>query len=188
MGLGMYLTKKTYVKKWDHINPDAQFDVTVTRGGVPYAPIKAERVKYVEEEVCYWRKANQIHKWFVDHVQGGVDNCHTYYVSSEQLKDLHDTVVRVLSVANMASGKVSSGYSFNADGTKHTFWEDGRVITNPEEVAAILPTGAGYFFGGTDYDEWYIKDLEHTRDSLASLIAEDEGDGSDFYYEYESSW
>jgi len=35
------------------------------------------------EEVGYWRKANHIHKWFVDNVQNGVDECLTYQVSIE---------------------------------------------------------------------------------------------------------
>ena len=29
-------------------------------------------------EIGYWRKSNQIHKWFVDNIQEGVDNCATY--------------------------------------------------------------------------------------------------------------
>ena len=37
------------------------------------------------EEVGYWRKANQIHKWFVDNVQDGVDDCGEYKVTKEQL-------------------------------------------------------------------------------------------------------
>ena len=39
-------------------------------------------------QVGYWRKANHIHKWFVDNVQEGEDNCRNYDVSKEQLKDL----------------------------------------------------------------------------------------------------
>jgi hypothetical protein len=42
----------------------------------------------VIEEVMYWRKANQIHKWFVDNVQDGVDDCKEYWVSEEKLQEL----------------------------------------------------------------------------------------------------
>ena len=38
--------------------------------------------------VCEWRKANAIHKWFVDHVQDGEDDCGRYPVSVDKLKDL----------------------------------------------------------------------------------------------------
>jgi hypothetical protein len=34
------------------------------------------------------RKANQIHNWFVQNVQGGEDNCQEYEVSYEQLDKL----------------------------------------------------------------------------------------------------
>ena len=37
--------------------------------------------------VCEWRKANAIHKWFVDHVQDGEDDCGRYPVSVDKLKD-----------------------------------------------------------------------------------------------------
>lgn len=36
-------------------------------------------------EVGYWRKANAIHKWFVDNVQEGKDDCGDYEVSREDL-------------------------------------------------------------------------------------------------------
>lgn len=37
-------------------------------------------------EIAYWRKANHIHKWFVDNVQYGVDDCGTYEVTEADLK------------------------------------------------------------------------------------------------------
>ena len=40
------------------------------------------------EEVGYWRKANHIHKWFVDNIQKGNDNCRRYLVPKSKLKGL----------------------------------------------------------------------------------------------------
>jgi hypothetical protein len=90
MGLDMYLTKRTYVQRWAHIPDEQQFRVTVSRGGEPYEPIKSDRVSYVTEQVAYWRKANMVHKWFVDNVQRGVDDCGTYDVDRDQLANLRD--------------------------------------------------------------------------------------------------
>ncbi|MDL2284470.1 hypothetical protein LJC19_04935 [Oxalobacter sp. OttesenSCG-928-P03] len=84
----MYLDKRTYVKNWNHTKEEKHFDVSVKRGGEPYAPIKRDRIKQVVEEVCYWRKANQIHAWFVQNVQDGEDDCRDYWVSVEQLEKL----------------------------------------------------------------------------------------------------
>lgn len=63
MGRDMYLSKKHYVKNWDHMPPDRRYTVTVRVGGKRVNTIKSERVSHVVEEVAYWRKANQIHPW-----------------------------------------------------------------------------------------------------------------------------
>lgn len=49
------------------------------------------------EEVGYWRKANQIHNWFVENVQDGIDDC-SYHneVTKEILEELLDICQRVL--------------------------------------------------------------------------------------------
>lgn len=88
MGLDMYLTKRTYVKRWSHIAPEHQFKVTVERGGQAYEPIRSDRITNIIEEVAYWRKANAIHRWFVANVQNGEDDCGEYSVSTDQLAEL----------------------------------------------------------------------------------------------------
>ena len=88
MGLDMYLSKKTYVKRWDHQSPEETYNVEVTQGGNSVDHIQPNRVSYVEEQVGYWRKANAIHKWFVDNVSDGEDNCGTYYVDIPDLMNL----------------------------------------------------------------------------------------------------
>ena len=86
MALDMYLYKRTYVgANWEHRN--IVFDFSLKINGKPI-PIKKDRVSYITEEVCYWRKANAIHRWFVDNVQYGIDDCGEYAVSAEQLQDL----------------------------------------------------------------------------------------------------
>lgn len=96
MGLDMYLHKRTYVKRWDFMPGRNQFDVTVRRGGEPFEAIKPERIKYIIEEVGYWRKANAIHAWFVKNVQNGVDDCGEYFVMRSQLEELLTLVNDVL--------------------------------------------------------------------------------------------
>ena len=43
MGLDMYLSKKTYVKQWEHNPPEETYEVTVTKGGKPVEVIKANQ-------------------------------------------------------------------------------------------------------------------------------------------------
>ena len=46
--------------------------------------------------VGYWRKANAIHKWFVDNCAGGEDDCHEMEVSVEQLRELYSLCLQVM--------------------------------------------------------------------------------------------
>jgi hypothetical protein len=80
MGLDMYLTAKRYVS--DYIAEDNDLNEALKKVDAPY------RIKLIEMEAMYWRKANAIHKWFVDNVQGGVDNCAEYFVERKLLQEL----------------------------------------------------------------------------------------------------
>jgi hypothetical protein len=147
----MYLNKHTYVQQWQHIEEDKQYKVEVTKGGQP-THINPKKVKYIIEEAGYWRKANQIHQWFVDNVQKGVDDCGDYYVDTDDLEKLLDLCKKV-----------------DAD---HSLAE------------SLLPSASGFFFGGTDYDEWYFEDIKNTINILEEALA----DESDSSYYYSSSW
>ena len=49
-------------------------------------PIDRSKPSSVEIEVGRWRKANQIHNWFVQNVQYGEDDCRKYEVDTKALK------------------------------------------------------------------------------------------------------
>ena len=51
-------------------------------------------------ELAYWRKANQIHNWFVENVQNGQDNCMPYEVSRAQVQNLYNCCQEVLTKQN----------------------------------------------------------------------------------------
>ena len=156
--------------------------ITITKGEKPTS-IKPERIKEITEEVMCWRKANMIHKWFVDNVQGGNDDCREHYVAREQLIKLRDLCRNVLLASTLKDGKVNNGYSFK-DGEKAPILVDGKTIEEPSVAQRLLPTTDGFFFGGTDYDQCYIDDLKYTDETLTALLVKP--DGGDFYYD--SSW
>lgn len=136
-------------------------------------------------EIAYWRKANEIHNYFVEYAQHGVDDCGTYNVSKKQLEDLLYKCKEVKRIAVLEKSKVVNGYTFQ-NGKEIPMYEDGEVIANEDEVAAILPTRSGFFFGSTDYDKYYMEDINYTIDVLERVLAE-----TDFDTEavcYHSSW
>jgi hypothetical protein len=149
MGLDMYLDKRTYVKHWEH-NGDDNYEVKVTKKDEP-TKIDPKKVKYIIEEAGYWRKQNQIHRWFVENVQKGIDNCGDYYVSKSELETLLELCQKV-----------------KADNTL---------------ADELLPGASGFFFGGTEYDEWYFSGIDNTIDILKEAL---EDENADYYYS--SSW
>ena len=191
MGLDMYL-ERCDRKAWGFKN----IDIDEAKESKPqlYEEIKPylhERGKYVHwesifEEVGYWRKANAIHKWFVDNVQDGEDDCGYYEVNREQLEQLLHICKLIKSKCKMKSGKIENGYYWNESGEKIPIIEDGEYIENPEIAQEYLPTQSGFFFGSTDYDEWYMKDIEYTIETLTKVL--DETDFDTQMVVYTSSW
>lgn len=102
-------------------------------------------------EIGYWRKANAIHKWFVDNVQDGIDDCKNYFVDPSQLEELKELCQ--------------------------------EVLNNPKKAKELLPTESGFFFGPTEYDEWYFSDLRDTIEIIDWAL-----DQNFCYFSYESSW
>lgn len=182
MGLDMYLNKKTYVENWDHQTKEERHSITVKKGGKKHPHIKPERISQIEEQVAYWRKANHIHKWFVDNVQDGEDNCKEYYVEKSQLKELVDLCKQVNEIIKKSPKKTIQVV---------TGWRGGKEIKGDcevyditsTEIEELLPTQSGFFFGGTEYDDYYIKENERTIAMLEPLLEEE---GGNFYYT--SSW
>lgn len=188
MGLDMFLSRKKYIgANYEHRNVKGVIYVTIQGKEIP---IDFNRISYIEEEGGYWRKANAIHKWFVDNCQNGNDDCGHYYVSLSQLKELLKLCKEVKKKAILKEGKVKNGYTIK-DGKQEPIMEDGKYIENSEEIAKILPTTDGFFFGSVDYNEWYLKDIEYTIKMLSELIKDETklnelGVYSDF--EYHASW
>lgn len=191
MGLDMYL-ERCNRKAWGY----KDFDIDEIRDSKPklYEELKpyihqrgSERYHWdsIFAEVGYWRKANAIHKWFVDNVQDGEDDCDYYEVSREQLEELLDICKTIKDQTIMDDGLVKNGEVL-ANGMWCPQYEEGKTIVNPEVAASLLPTQSGFFFGSTEYDQDYMYDVESTIDILTKAL-----ETTDFDTEmivYTSSW
>lgn len=60
-----------------------------------------------------------------------------------------------------------------------------RVDQDHSLADDILPTSEGFFFGDTNYQEWYYQDIKNTIPVLENLLSQDL-EQWDFYYK--SSW
>lgn len=60
------------------------------------------------------------------------------------------------------------------------------VLADMSKAEQLLPTRSGFFFGGTDYDEFYKGDIEYTVERLKKILDDPALQKMDFYYH--SSW
>lgn len=169
MGLDMYLYAKEYVSGYDYKNDpkhgfmkiaNPRLDIVANACNLNRTDLEPETPSaYVQFKVVQWRKANAIHNWFVNNVQGGEDNCAEYYVSRDELADLRSALDKALAI------------------------RDGNDDTPIEEV---LPTGEGFFFGSTEYDKWYWAEIEYTYKEVDRLLTDPKFEN--FEFSYTSSW
>jgi len=162
MGLDQYLTAKKYVSKWDY---SGGFDSKViTQEFQDLLPMDTPDItKYgqfagitVEYPVGYWRKANAIHNFFVQNVGEDVDDCREMWVDRDVLVELRSRCDDVI----------------KADNTEEMAQEVG------------LETVSGFFFGDTEYGEWYKEDLKLTIEICDFVLALPE----EYSFHYQASW
>ena len=60
------------------------------------------------------------------------------------------------------------------------------VLTKTEQPEEVLPTGSGFFFGSTEYDEYYFEDIKRTATELDSLLSDPSLEDCEFVYR--ASW
>ena len=155
MGLDMYLTTNVYLGGWNHCTDEEKYRYQRVLAETRLADLvlSSSPDVTVEITVAYWRKANAIHRWFVENIQDGRDECQRSYVPKTEL-------IKLMALCAMAVERYRAG---DKDG-----------------AAAILPPQDGVFFGGTEVDEYYLEDLMSTLDQLSKLVTDPRP--LDFYY------
>ena len=167
MGLDSYLYAEKYLSNYPHSSEESKetYNQIVTALGLSdFATVRRNSL-YTRVEIAYWRKANHIHKFFVD-LSGEEDNCEDINVGRDDLGELLSRCKRLLES------------------------RDTPAETNTVNPAEILPTEGGFFFGSTDYGEHYYSGLEHTVKVLETVLnhpAIPEGDYS-WSFVYRASW
>ena len=122
----------------------------------------------IMKQVGYWRKANEIHNWFVENVQDGDDDCDYHNECTRGiLEDLLHTCKTVLDSCA-------------------TTYRDGKVVIDSSVAEELLPRCRGFFFGGDGYDEYYVSDIVDTIKILEEVLATTDFETQMVFYV--SSW
>lgn len=141
MGLDMYLKKKHYIgAEYEHRNVEAAIEITINKRRVGIDPNK---VSEIVESAGYWRKCNQIHKWFVDNVQKGVDDCKEYYVSMKQLHELRDLCQKVLDTKDASLLPPASGFFFGSTEVDEYYFGD---LQDTIKIINALKSDGDYYY------------------------------------------
>ena len=157
MGLDMYLERDWYTQNWDHYGPERVWDISVRQGGDIHPLIDPSRIVGVTEQVCYWRKANAIHDWFVVNCQNGVDECQRTPVPVEKLIELLGLVNTVLEDPDLGPTLLptSSGFFFGDTKYDEYYLEDMKHTSvslteldlgEPLRTAALKWGLDGYYY------------------------------------------
>ena len=139
MGLDMYLSAKRYM--WDK-----ELESVEVKGFDIPAPLE---LKELGCRAAYWRKANQIHGWFVRNVQDDTDDCGSYEVGRDDLQALVDVCRKVLDNRKLAAKLLppAEGFFFGRYEYDDSYFAD--VQDTADKLAALLealPEDSGWCF------------------------------------------
>lgn len=161
-----------YLSRWD-FTPEAEREAAMAiveaAGLLPFHTDDSagSKLDIVDDTIkvsitcAYWRKANAIHNWFVTNCQEGVDECQVSDVHPEQLAQLRDLCLRAV-----------------------TAYDQGE----PEVARSVLTPTQGFFFGGTEVDDWYAQDLRDTAAAIERVVNLAVASGGGVTFHYHSSW
>ena len=135
MGLDMYLNARSSVNAYDSEDSEQK-----ALQQVPFIAASGMMVTGIIYRAMYWRKANAIHKWFVDNVQDGVDNCEEFHVSPQHLQALRDTCQQVLEDKEKAGELLppSAGFFFGTTDITDYYFDDLRHTVEGLDRALAL--------------------------------------------------
>ena len=197
MGLDMYLKQDVYIgAKYEYREVTGVCDIQINgkKVNIPF-----DRISSIEVDIAYWRKANHIHHWFTKDLDDDtrvemkgedilklVEDCKKVLKSLEGQKVVdkvkigttYETVHILIDgenideiISNMINNEIDKNKEFISI----------KEYENIDLALEILPTSEGFFFGGTDIDEYYKYDLESTIEQLKDI------DPNEFYI-YEASY
>lgn len=143
MGLDMYLYAEKYYSPsdWRDEQNKSDFAKLVEIG---------EASKYISDEypsamlmikVAQWRKANQIHEWFVSNCQSGDDDCRLAYVDRDQLNELLEACKSVHNDHTLAKELLPCrlGFFFGSDEYDEDYFGDINNTIKIIEKCLTMP-------------------------------------------------
>ena len=157
MGLDMYL----YLRKYESCG---QWDKDFQKKKKDFYPVELKELgetitrnnsmsKQTEYKVAYWRKANQVHNYFVQKCANGENDCKPVYVELGDLKELVSLCKEVIEDPKKAEAKLptTSGFFFGSSKYDEYYKQDLEyTVEQLEPIIKFLESEEG-----KDYEAIY---------------------------------
>lgn len=180
MGLDHWIIRNIDIDSQYEFSGTKVEEIKITKKGKEYK-LPTKNVSKVEYALITWRKSNHIHKWFIDNVQNGNDDCNSYLFSENKLEEFLEVLKKVDNIHK----SILSDELENPTGKVYNDIKQGYK----EELEKTLPTESGFFFGSTDYDEYYFESILEAIEVIEEeLKFVKENKNLNIDYEYNSSW
>ena len=142
MGLDMYL----YLRKYEGCS---QWDKDFEKKKKEFYPKELKELgeniaknnfmsKQAEYQVAYWRKANQVHNYFVQKCANGEDNCEPVYVSLENLKELVSLCREIIENPKKAEAKLPTQGGFFFGSVEYDEYYEQDLEYTVEQLEPII--------------------------------------------------
>ena len=169
MGLDMYLEirKNEYRSKY-HQDNGSDLALEYPKDITEFIPnlTNLSISRKTNYEVGYWRKANHIHNWFMQNC-AYKDECGNPIDDCRPIEITVDKLEKLLDTCK-------------------------KVLADHSLAETLLPTQSGFFFGSTEYDEYYFGDIERTIEIIEPVLkfAKHKLEIEDYVWEvyYQASW
>lgn len=170
MGLDMflYIRKSEYRSKY-HKDKGCNLKLEYPKDITKFIPDLKDDIsicRSTDYKVGYWRKSNHIHNWFIE-------KCADRDSNGVPIDDCKPMIVTV-------------------DNLKELLETCKKVLADHSLAQSLLPTQSGFFFGSTEYGEWYYSDIEDTIKIIEPVLkfAEHKLKNKEYIWKviYEASW
>ena len=169
MGLDMYLYAEKYESKYRDktLSYPKELEELLKKTNKYHIASKTTTYK-----IGYWRKFNALHYYIINHYADGRDECQKIYLLKSDLLEILNVLKEVEESFKTAKIKEE---------------KDDYIIYENPIAEKLLPTKDGFFFGGLNYDNFYLNDVEtsiKTFEEVLKLLEET----NDYYIYYQASW
>lgn len=139
------------------------------------------------EEVAYFRKVNLLLPFF-----GYKENCTYLTITKDQVENLiqvcEDVLAKEADIRSRLNERKCAKQNVEQVKAK---WNEKNVQRIHEQIESIkqewfdycqetLPNQDGFFFGGCEYDEWYLDKVQHVKKIFQEVIENVDWERQDF--------